>query len=115
LFHDAERPWPARHATQRRPTPYARPPPPLHAARTSPRQDLTLSLDDTTAINSASSSRHLQAPHCRKPPATSRHHLRLPARQPPRRCLTSRIHSIATAHVLSAAITASWPDRHCCR
>jgi hypothetical protein len=107
VFHYTERPRPAQHAAQRRPTLYARPPPPLHAARTSSRQDLTLPLDDTTAINSACPSCHLLASHCRMPLATSRHHLRPPARRPPRRCPTSRIHSIAAAHIPSAAITGS--------
>jgi hypothetical protein len=72
-------------------------------------------LNDTAAINSACPSRHLRAQHCRKPPAALRHHLRLPACWPLHRWPTSRISNIVVAHVLSAAITASWPDRHCCR
>jgi hypothetical protein len=86
---------------------------PSSAARRAgiPRSDRSLPLDDTAAIKTrlpVSSLRALALPQdaARLAPASS------PATC---RCPTSRIHSIAAAHVPSAAITASWPDCHCCR
>jgi hypothetical protein len=86
-------------------------PPPLHAVLT-PRE-VTAPCRSTTRppLKLACLFRPFELQHYHRTPLASCQ----PPRRPPRRCSTSRIHSIAAAHVPSAAITASWPDLHCCR
>jgi hypothetical protein len=86
-------------------------PPPLHAVLTS--REMTAPCRSTTRppLKLACLFRTFELQHCSKMPLASRQ----PACRPPRRCPTSRIHSIAAAQVPSTAITASWPDHHCCR
>jgi hypothetical protein len=83
-------------------------PPPLHAVLTS--HEVTAPCRSTTRppLKLVCLFRPFELQDCHKTPLAS-------ARRPPRRWPTSRIHSIAAAHVPSAGITVSWPDRHCCR